>query len=158
MQGDKNSQILTTNLEPFFWKNAKRIIDQNKKGGLENFLFPKEKLVSSFSSTKNTTSYINTLKNKIEILERKNIELKNLLLEKENPNFQNLKHILDQEKREIIQKGFQLQVNRKIVLKNYYQSDEKKSLNRWKGYRIKYETIRRTKLYQELKDSQESKV
>lgn len=98
-------------MEPFFWKNAKRIIDQNKKGGLENFLFPKEKLETSFSSTKDATSDMNILKNKIEVLERKNIELKNLLLEKENPNFQNLKQIPDQEKREIIQKGFQLQAN-----------------------------------------------
>jgi len=91
MQGDKNYEILATNLEPFFWRNIKRIMDQNKKGGLENFLFPKEKLNVTFSSAKDIDSEINILKNKIEILERKNMELKNLFLEKENPKFQNLK-------------------------------------------------------------------
>jgi glutathione synthase/RimK-type ligase-like ATP-grasp enzyme len=31
METDKNYQILETNLEPFFWKNVKRVINQNKK-------------------------------------------------------------------------------------------------------------------------------
>lgn len=52
---------------------------------------------------------------------------------------------------EIIEKGFQLQAEGKISLKKYYQSTDPDSLFQSKGYSIKYETIRRTKLYQKLK-------
>lgn len=70
MGEDKEFQILKTNLEPFFWKNVRRIINQNKKGGLENFLFPKE----AFQEVE-----IRNLKNKIYKLEKENIQLKNQL-------------------------------------------------------------------------------
>jgi hypothetical protein len=55
------------------------------------------------------------------------------------------------EKIEIIKTGFQLQAEGKISLKKYYESTEEYSLFQLKGYNIKYETIRRTKLYQSLK-------
>jgi hypothetical protein len=57
MEKNKDSQILETNLEPFFWKNVQRIINQNKKNGLQNFLFSKErnlkrnKSMNQFSET-----------------------------------------------------------------------------------------------------------
>jgi hypothetical protein len=35
----KNSEILETNLQPFFWKNVKNKIRQNKKTALQEFLF-----------------------------------------------------------------------------------------------------------------------
>ena len=57
----------------------------------------------------------------------------------------------EQEKIEIIQRGFQLQTKGKISLKKYYKSTQEYSLFQLKGYNIKYETIRRTKLYQSLK-------
>jgi uncharacterized coiled-coil protein SlyX len=61
--------------------------------------------------------------------------------------------ISEQEKIEIIQTGFQLQAEGKISLKNYYESIDPNSLFQSKGYSIKYESIRRTKLYQQLKPS-----
>ena len=67
-------------------------------------------------------------------------------------NFIALGKIPEQEKIEIIKTGFQLQAEGKISLKKYYQSTDPDSLFQWKGYSIKYETIRRTKLYQSLKD------
>ena len=60
--------------------------------------------------------------------------------------------ISEQEKIEIIQTGFQLQAEGKISLKKYYESTDPNSLFQSKGYSIKYESIRRTKLYQQLKD------
>ena len=48
--------------------------------------------------------------------------------------------------------GFQLQAQGKISFKKYYESTQEYSLFQSKGYQIKYETIRRTKLYQNLKD------
>ena len=61
--------------------------------------------------------------------------------------------IPEQERIEIIQRGFQLQAEGKISLKKYYESTDSNSLFQLKGYQIKYETIRRTKLYQQFKPS-----
>ena len=66
-------------------------------------------------------------------------------------NFITLGSISEQKKIEIIQKGFQLNQQGKIALKKYYEGTETDSLFQLKGYRIKYESIRRTKLYQQLK-------
>jgi hypothetical protein len=60
--------------------------------------------------------------------------------------------ISEQERVEIIKKGFQLQAEGKISLKKYYQSTDPDSLFQSKGYFIKYDSIRRTELYQSLKE------
>jgi hypothetical protein len=64
-----------------------------------------------------------------------------------------LERISEDEKIEIIQLGFQLQAEGKISLKKYYESTDPNSLVQSKGYSIKYESIGRTKLYQQLKPS-----
>jgi hypothetical protein len=69
----------------------------------------------------------------------------------EDQNFITLSKISEEEQIEIIKLGFQLQAEGKISLKKYYESTEEYSLFQLKGYNIKYETIRRTKLYQSLK-------
>ena len=68
-----------------------------------------------------------------------------------NSNFITFGKISEDEKIEIIKLGFQLQVEGKISLKKYYETTEQYSLFQLKGYRIKYESIRCTKLYQNLK-------
>ena len=60
--------------------------------------------------------------------------------------------ILEEEKIEIIQRGFHLNQEGKISLKKYYEGTDPNSLFQLKGYNIKYETIRRTELYRQLKD------
>ena len=70
----------------------------------------------------------------------------------QGPNFITLGKIPEQEKIKIIKLGFQLQAEGKIPLKKYYESTDSYSLFQLKGYNIKYETIRRTKLYQSLKE------
>ena len=67
------------------------------------------------------------------------------------PNFITLGKISEEDKIEIIKLGFQLQNEVKISLKKYYEGTETDSLFQLKGYSIKYESIRRTKLYQQLK-------
>jgi hypothetical protein len=69
------------------------------------------------------------------------------------PNFIIFSQISEQERSEIIQTGFRLNQERKISLKKYYESTDPYSLFKLKGYSIKYESIRRTKLYQQLKPS-----
>ena len=66
-------------------------------------------------------------------------------------NFITLGKISEQERIEIIQRGFQLQAEGKISLKKYYEGTETDSLFQWKGYNLKYEAIRKTKFYQQLK-------
>jgi len=61
--------------------------------------------------------------------------------------------IPEEEQIEIIKTGFQLQAEGKLSLKKYYESTDPNSLFQSKGYSIKYESIRRTKLYQQLKPS-----
>jgi len=68
-------------------------------------------------------------------------------------NFITLSQIPEEEKIEIIQLGFQLQAEGKISLKKYYESKDQYNLFQLKEYQIKYETIRRTKLYQQLNPS-----
>ena len=67
-------------------------------------------------------------------------------------NLTTLGKIPEQEKIQIIKTGFQRNKDKKISLTNYYESvSEANSLFQLKGYSIKYESIRKTKLYQSLK-------
>jgi len=60
--------------------------------------------------------------------------------------------ISEQEKLEIIQRGFQLQNEGKISLNKYYEATEEYSLFESKRYCIKYDSIRKSELYQQLKE------
>ena len=66
-------------------------------------------------------------------------------------NLITLGKILEQEKFEIIELGFRLNQEGKISLKKYYEGKGEDTLFESKGYQIKYDTIRKTKLYQQLK-------
>ena len=73
------------------------------------------------------------------------------LLRNDSPIFITLGKIPENEKIEIIKKGFQLNQEGKMSLKKYYESTQESSLFKLKGYSIRYETIRRTKFYSQLK-------
>ena len=60
----------------------------------------------------------------------------------EQQNFLPFNRISEEEKIEIIKLGFQLQNEGKISLKKYYESTDPDSLFQFKGYSIKYETIK----------------
>lgn len=59
--------------------------------------------------------------------------------------------ISEEEQTEIIQLGFQRNQEGKVSLKDYYEGEGENSLLKWKGYKIKYDSVRKTKLYQKLK-------
>jgi len=71
---------------------------------------------------------------------------------KGNQPFRIISQISEEDLKNMIQKGFQLQAEGKLSLKKYYESTDPNSLFQWKGYSIKYESRRRTKLYQSLKE------
>jgi hypothetical protein len=53
----------------------------------------------------------------------------------------------------VIKTGFRFYQEGKISLKKYYEGRQEYSLFQLKGYSIKYESIRRNKFYQQLKES-----
>jgi hypothetical protein len=67
------------------------------------------------------------------------------------PNFITLGKISEEDKIEIIKLGFQRQAEGKISLKKYYESTDPYSLFQYKRYSIKYEAIRKNKLYKQFK-------
>jgi hypothetical protein len=62
-----------------------------------------------------------------------------------------LSKIIEEEQIEIIKTVFQRQAEGKISLKKYYEGTDPDSLFQSKGYSIKYESVRRTQLYKNLK-------
>lgn len=189
----KDYEILTTNLQPFFWRKVKTIIRQNQKGALLEFLFGEyanRKTGNKGSDLvfEQMEKKMETLQNQVNSLEQKIIQLEhnqNIVRERNlnvvsggskmdfkasskpqqdniasdqskaqnQSNFSILSKIPEQEIIEIIQKGFQLNQEGKISLKKYYESTDPYILFQLKGYSIKYESIRRTKLYQQLNPS-----
>ena len=187
IENAQDYEILSTNLQPFFWKKVKNIIRQNKKGALLEFLFGSDNdrgdsFQSLSPSLKEMEKKIKNLQNQVTLLQQKVINLEAKLDNSKYPlsdaleasksplkplsgsnisynqkkqqnqsNFRTLGKILEDEQIEIIKLGFQLQAEGKISLKKYYESTDPYSLFQSKGYKIKYESIRRTKLYQQLK-------
>lgn len=194
IENAQDYEILSTNLQPFFWKKVKNIIRQNKKGALLEFLFGGEvtrmgsnndrgdSFQSLSPSLKEMEKKIKNLQNQVTLIQQKVINLEAKLDNSKYPlsdaleasksplkplsgsnisynqkkqqnqsNFRTLGKILEDEQIEIIKLGFQLQAEGKISLKKYYESTDLYSLFQSKGYKIKYESIRRTKLYQQLK-------
>ena len=85
--------------------------------------------------------------------EEKGLHGSNLIISEDNfvgDVWQSPGNLSEDEKIEIIKLGFQLQTEGKISLKKYYESTEQYSLFQSKRYSMKYDTIRKTKLYQQL--------
>ena len=178
MNNEKDLQILKTNLKPSFWRNLKSILRQNKKSVLLQFLFGSDRDSSQGSiptlqemeeKIENLQNQVNFLQDRIRLLETTLENSKYPLSatrmiekassssnQKEAQNrsyFITLKKISEDEQNEIIKLGFQLQAQRRISLKKYYESTDPYSLFQSKGYSTKYEAIRKTDLYKQLKPS-----
>lgn len=69
MKNGKDSKILSTNLQPFFWKKVKDVIRQNKKGALQEFLFGSQLNHSDLEEK------IQILQNQLNSLQQKVIDL-----------------------------------------------------------------------------------
>jgi hypothetical protein len=176
MKNEKDLQILKTNLKSSFWRTLKSILRQNKKSVLIQFLFgTTETKLDIEEKIQILETQVNSLQQKLINLEvklenseyalsgtleapdtMKSIQLGDSTLKQnkaENEsNFVTLSQISEEERVEIIKKGFQLNQQGLISLKKYYESTDPNSLFQSKRYSIKYESIRRTKLYQTLKE------
>jgi hypothetical protein len=143
MEGDH--QILADNMEPFFWKNVDRVIRQNKKNGLQQFLFSdsEESLIH--------------LQNQLDYLKSENAKLKSQLSQlnetknSKDSGFRSLAQIPDPEKIEIIKKAFEFESEGEISLRDFYEGDDELSLSQWKGYQIKFQNIKRSKIYKSFR-------
>jgi len=179
MENGKDDEILSTNLQPFFWRKVKNIIRQNQKAALLEFLFGKDEdqnpqSIGSSPALEKLQNQVNFLQERVLDLENQNIVMEEKLnmlsaaprslkfdtsrpkeghttFNQNDSNFLSLSQISEQEREEIIQRGFQLQNKEKISLKKYYESTDPNSLFQWKGYNIKYEAIRKNNLYKQLK-------
>jgi hypothetical protein len=180
MENGKDYEIFSTNLHPFFWRKVENILRQNKKGALQEFLFGSQLNQSiNHSDSQNDfqeriQNQLNYLQQKVIDLETK-IDNQKYVRRGQNKASENIKSIpqedyttasqtkgqnehhfitlgkiSEQEKVEIIKLGFQRNQKKKISLKNYYQGKGESTLFEWKGYQIKYDTIRKTKVYQQL--------
>jgi len=80
IENGKNYKILSTNLEPFFWRKIKKIIRQNKKSILLEFLFQSSTETGQRESLQNQ---VNSLVEKVHSLEERIIDLETPNLDKE---------------------------------------------------------------------------
>jgi len=183
IENENDFEILSTNLQPSFWRKLRKILRQNKKTVLLQFLFGSDS--GRGYSYQGSSPPLEELQNQVNSLQERIVELENqnLVMEgklnmlsaasrtskfatsrrkeyhatfnqnqvQNQQNFLLLNQIPEEEKIEILQMGFRLNQEGKISLKKYYESTEEYSLFQLKGYRIKYESIRKSKLYKELK-------
>ena len=80
MENGKDYEILSTNLQPFFWRKVRNIIRQNKKAALQEFLFGKYEDINPDNKGSNPTiqilqDQIQSLHNKVDSLQQKVIQL-----------------------------------------------------------------------------------
>ena len=74
MENEKDSEILKTNLQPFFWRKVKNIIRQNKKEAISEFLFgkaedQKPQDIDSNLALEKLQNEVNSLQERISSLE-----------------------------------------------------------------------------------------
>jgi len=89
IENAKNYEILSTNLQLFFWRKVKNVIQQNKKGALLEFLFGSQELIAP-------TATQNDLKEKIKNLETQVSSLQHKVIELEQSQTLNLNHALSE--------------------------------------------------------------
>ncbi len=150
-----NISVIATNLEPFFWEDVKRTINKRQRNSLEEFLFKKpldEKLHSTVNSRlSDLETKIDKLANEIKILKDERQYSAKKKIELNNNNFIRLNNLDENELRSIIGEGFDFEIQNLISLKDYYEGEDKLSIFSSRGYRIKYDTVRRKPIYKEIK-------
>lgn len=161
----KDYEILATNLPPFFWRKVGKIIRKNQQGALQEFLFGsqfhpdlREYLKEKSQILQNQLYF---LTEKVRNLETRVENLEFLLRKQNSPSIQKkdgnksnfiiLGKLTEEEQIEIIQLGFQRNQEGKLALKEYFEGEGKDTLFESKGYKIKYQSIRKNNLYKKLK-------
>ena len=84
MAAGNEVEVLKTNLQPFFWRKVKNIIQQNKKGALQEFLFGAQTARGSSSmSSAPLEEMIKNLQNQLDSLQQRVIHLENQIIVKD---------------------------------------------------------------------------
>lgn len=168
MEKAENFEILSTNLQPFFWEEVARIIRQNKKAGLEEFLFEREKNNLTIFPSRDIERKLSKFEKRIQKLEEsltrgsfntpKSIkpfkEEENTVNQKPIESslvFKTIKEIPNEEFAEIIREGFSLQTENEITLKEYYEGEGEFTLFSFKNFKMKYDSVRRAAIYKKEK-------
>ena len=79
MDSGKDLEILTTNLQPSFWRNLKTILRQNKKSVLLAFLFGSQDSMASTNPQNQLEEIIRNLQNQVSSLQQRTSALENKL-------------------------------------------------------------------------------
>ena len=79
METGKDSEILETNLQPFFWRKAKNIIRQNKKAAIQEFLFGSQESIPPTDVQKDLKNKIESLENQVFSLQGRIVDLETTL-------------------------------------------------------------------------------
>jgi hypothetical protein len=75
MENGKDLEILTTNLQPSFWRKLKTILRQNKKIVLLEFLFGSQDSIAAPETQNHWNEKFETLQNQANFLQQKIIDL-----------------------------------------------------------------------------------
>ena len=75
MEKGEDYEILSTNLQPFFWRKVKNIIRQNKKSALQEFLFGSQDSIAAIEPEKDFEAKIENLQQQVDSLQEKVMNL-----------------------------------------------------------------------------------
>jgi hypothetical protein len=175
----ENIQVLKTNLPSLFWKRVKKIIRQNQKGLLHHFLFgaPEMSIINEGNSLEQAVQELQiemlSIKKKLEKFEHtENDEgeasetpptaifkdcstssQKGPIVAQNEGSFISINKLGVDDKIEIIEKGFRMKQSHKLPLKKYFEGSESNfSLLSLNGYKIHYNSIRKTLEFEQVKN------
>ena len=75
IENGKDYEILSTNLQPFFWRKVKNIIRQNKKAALQEFLFGSQESIAPTETQNHLKEKIQSLETQVSSFQQKVIDL-----------------------------------------------------------------------------------
>ncbi len=163
MEAGKKVQILNTNLKLSFWKDVKEILRQSDNNLLLQFVFKNSETREANAESiqlQELQTQMKALQKEINLINKKLDQTTNTtnkkkqttkLSDSEKARFKKPSEITDEGVLEkYIKTGFQLNKDKKISLKEYYEGTGEDSLYQFAGISIKFETIRQKDLYKEL--------
>jgi len=188
LENSPDIKVLQTNLKPLFWAQLTDTLRQNQKNGLNEFLFgssnPSTGNLNENSSmikiVQNLQNEITLIKNKLETLQnhppnvsgevskkpvkefsQTSADELSLIpeLDETKANFKQLKSLDQEEQIQILREGFQINNETEMDLKSYFEGDDDpNTLYCRKGYKLKYDSVRRSLLFKKLKEETSSNL
>ena len=137
---------LKSNLKVDFWKFAGISIRTRMSNAFENYIWCLE--------TEEYIEELSVMRLKVEKLEN---ELKILKGRRPDPLgndpliFKDYKSVSLEELKEIILRGFEVKKMNRLRLPEFYEGEGEFSLYKWKGFKMKFNTLRRKDLYKNIR-------